>query len=145
MVFNLAHFRRRFLVSLSVKSVLIQCRRAYRIQIPNRSAIFNYLLSTFPFFSICTKDCNPFSALKVRQTSRRKSRAISSLIRCSLINESNTVGGTDPLAVAENEKKIDFWLEFRQKKNNNQIKSLINVQAPFRWLSEAILAVNPMV
>lgn len=52
-----------------------------------------------PFFNVWTRDVSPFSCLNVKHTSKRKSSAISSLIRCSLMRESKTFGGTEALAV----------------------------------------------
>lgn len=73
----------------------------------------NYLLSIFPFFKACTNDDSPFSCLKVTHTSSRKSKAISSFTKCSLINISNTVGGTEPFPVCK--KKEIFEICFQVK------------------------------
>lgn len=81
----------------SVRSVLIKCKTITPAQ-SNRSGTLNYLLSMLPFFRVCTNEERPFSCLNVKHTSNRKSRAISSLTKCSLISISKMVGGTEPLA-----------------------------------------------
>lgn len=57
-----------------------------------------------PFFSVCTSELSPFSCLNVVHTSSRKSKAISSFTKCSLININKTVGGTEPLPTNDQNK-----------------------------------------
>lgn len=58
-----------------------------------------YLLSKPPFLSVCIREAIPFSCLKVTNSSTKKSRAIPSLIKCSLLSTNKTLGGTEPLTV----------------------------------------------
>lgn len=114
MVFAIASFRLRSDGNKSTRSDLIKCTEL----LSNHSLLSaNYLLSTLPFFNVCKRDESPFSFLKVKHTSSRKSRAISSFTRCSLMSMSKTVGGTEPLAMGTNQE---------QKTKTNQTRNLAN-------------------
>lgn len=113
MVFDIAQFDTDFWWT-SMKSVLMQCKRILR-----GCCCCSYLPSTFPFLRMVVNELSPFSCLMVMHTSNRKSRAISSLIRCSLMRDSNTVGGTDPLTAKQIETDMEIKKQFKQTANYN--------------------------
>lgn len=99
----------------------------------------SHLLSMLPFFSVCTSELSPFSCLNVVHTSSRKSRAISSFTKCSLININKTVGGTEPLPANEQYKKNTkiFILAGQLKKKKITHQSIVQSCEPI-WCVRSV-------